>query len=169
MTEWNNQPIYLIGFMGSGKTYWGRQWAHHLQRKFIDIDQLIEEQERLSVQQIFEKHGEEWFREKEAIALRSLVDEKNTLISCGGGAACFHDNMAFMNETGHTVYLEATPKFLLQNIVREPDARPLLKNMNEAEMLFFIEKKLAERKSFYHKAKLILNAEELTFETIKNL
>ncbi|RYD70893.1 MAG: shikimate kinase, partial [Sphingobacteriales bacterium] len=165
LNELKDQPFYLVGFMGSGKTYWGRQWAQHLQRKFIDLDQLIEQQEQLSVQQIFEKPGENWFREKEALTLRSLLDDRNLLISCGGGAPCFHDNMKFMNETGNTIYLQGSPKFLLQNIVKEPDARPLLKNMNEAEMLFFIEKKLAERNAFYRQAKLILNAEELNAET----
>lgn len=163
------QPVYLVGFMGSGKTHWGRQWAAILQRKFVDLDQLIESNEQLSVAEIFERNGEEYFRDKEADALRSLKDEQNILISCGGGAPCFKDNMNWMNETGITLFLEASPKFLLQNIIKEPLARPLLKNMNEAEMLFFIEKKLAERNEFYRQAKLTLNTEEITEDTIKHL
>lgn len=164
-----DQPVYLVGFMGSGKTHWGRQWAAILQRKFVDLDHLIESSEQLSVAEIFERNGEEYFRDKEADALRSLKDEQNILISCGGGAPCFKDNMTWMNETGITVFLEASPKFLLQNIVKEPIARPLLKNMNEAEMLFFIEKKLAERNEFYRQAKLTVNAEQITEDTIKHL
>jgi shikimate kinase len=164
-----DQPVYLVGFMGSGKTHWGRQWAAILQRQFIDLDQLIESSEQLSVAGIFERNGEEYFRDKEAGALRSLKDEQNILISCGGGAPCFKDNMNWMNETGITIFLEASPRFLLQNIVKEPIARPLLKNMNEAEMLFFIEKKLAERNEFYRQAKLTVNAEEITGDTIKHL
>jgi shikimate kinase len=162
-------PVFLIGFMGSGKTHWGSRLAVHLNKKFIDLDQFIENREQLSVQQIFEKKGEDYFREKEAISLRALLDENNLLISCGGGAPCFHDNMDFMNQAGLTVFLEASPKFLLQNIVKEPQARPLLNNMNESEMLFFIEKKLAERNEFYRQAKVILNAEELNETSIKNL
>lgn len=165
----SNQPVFLVGFMGSGKTYWGRQWAAALQKKFVDLDQLIENSEQLSVAEIFEKKGEEYFREKEADVLRSLQEEQDILISCGGGAPCFNDNMKWMNATGTTVFLEASPKFLLQNIVKEPLARPLLKNMNEAEMLFFIEKKLAERNEFYRQAKLVVNAEELNAGTIKEL
>lgn len=165
----SDQPIFLVGFMGSGKTHWGLRWAGHLQRTFVDLDQLIERNEQLSVADIFEKNGEEYFREKEAEALRSLKDEKNMLISCGGGAPCFKDNMSWMNETGITVFLEGSPKFLLQNIIKEPVARPLLKNMNEAEMLFFIEKKLAERNEFYRQAKLTVNAEEIGEDTIKDL
>ena len=164
-----HQPIFLVGFMGSGKTHWGRQWAGHLHRKFIDLDQLLESNEQLSIQQMFEQHGEDWFREKEAIALRNVIDENHILVSCGGGAPCFHDNMNFMNETGYTVFLEGSPKFLLGNIIKEPMARPLLKNMSEGEMLFFIEKKLAERNHFYQQAKLTLNAETLDGESIKNL
>lgn len=163
------QPVYLVGFMGSGKTHWGRLLAAHLQREFVDLDQLLEQNEQLSVQQMFEKHGEDWFREKEALTLRSLVDKHNILLSCGGGAPCFHDNMKVMNETGTTLFLEASPKFLLKNILREPEVRPLLKNMNEAEMLFFIEKKLGERKSFYRQAKLVWNVEELTEEGLQKM
>lgn len=162
-------PIFLIGFMGSGKTHWGSRLATHLHRKFIDLDQFIEKKEQLSVQQIFEKRGEDYFREIEAISLRTLLDENNLLISCGGGAPCFHDNMDFMNQTGLTVFLEASPRFLLQNIVKEPRARPLLNNMSESEMLYFIEKKLAERIEFYQQAKVILNAEALNETSIKNL
>lgn len=164
-----DQPVYFIGFMGSGKTHWGRMLAAQLQRKFVDLDQLIEQNEQLSVQQIFEKNGEDWFREKEALSLRSLMEEENVLISCGGGTPCFHDNMRFMNETGTTIFLEASPKFLLQNIIKEPDARPLLKNMNEAEMLFFIEKKLEERNSFYQQATIICNAETLTEQSLQTI
>jgi len=159
--ELKDQPIFLIGFMGSGKTHWGRLMSAQLQRKFIDLDAFIEYQEQLSIPQLFEKYGEDWFREKEALALRSLIDESNILVSCGGGAPCFHDNMHFMNDTGVTIFLEASPRFLLQNILKEPEARPLLKNMNEAEMLFFIEKTLQERNSFYRQAKMVWNAEEL--------
>lgn len=161
-----DQPVYLVGFMGSGKTYWGRILSAQLHRKFIDLDQLIESKEQMSVQQIFEKNGEDWFREKEALSLRSIIDEENIVVSCGGGTPCFHDNMRFMNETGTTIFLQAAPKFLLQNIVKEPGARPLLKNMNEAEMLFFIEKKLEERNSFYLQAKCTWNVETLTIDKI---
>ena len=163
------KPVFLIGFMGSGKTHWGGRLADYFQRNFIDLDQFIEKEEQLSVQQIFEKYGEEYFREKEALALRRLIDENNLLISCGGGAPCFHDNIKFMNEAGFTVFLEAAPKFLLQNIMKEPQARPLLNHMSEAEMLFFVEKKLAERNAFYQQAKLVLNAEKLDESSFKNL
>lgn len=161
------QPIYIIGFMGSGKTHWGRLLASRLQRTFVDLDQLLEDHEKLSVQQMFEKHGEEWFREKEALALRALIDEENILVSCGGGSPCFHDNMNFMNTTGSTLFLEGSPKFLLANIIKDPEARPLLKNMSEPEMLFFIEKKLEERISFYKQAMLTWNAEELAEENLQ--
>ncbi|MBC7934896.1 MAG: shikimate kinase [Rhizobacter sp.] len=169
LNELKHQPIFLVGFMGSGKTHWGRQWAGYLHRKFIDLDQLIESIEQLQVGQIFEKNGETWFREKEAITLRSVIDENNILVACGGGTPCFHDNMDFMNETGFTIFLDAAPKFLLANIMRDSFERPLLKNMSEAEMLFFIEKKLVERNVFYSQAKLTMNAEELNEESIKKL
>ncbi|RYY68777.1 MAG: shikimate kinase [Chitinophagaceae bacterium] len=162
-----HSPIFLVGFMGSGKTHWGRQWAAVLHRKFIDVDELIETQEQLSVTEIFSSKGEAWFREKEALVLRSVIDKNDLLVSCGGGLPCFHDNMNFMNSTGTTIYLQASPRFLLHNILKEPQARPLLKNMNEAEMLFFIETKLNERNPCYKQATFILNAEDLTGDSIK--
>ncbi|MFT3980154.1 MAG: shikimate kinase [Ferruginibacter sp.] len=164
----HNQPVFLLGFMGSGKTHWGKLWSQQLQLPFSDLDHLIEANEQLSVADIFEKKGEDYFREKEAAALRS-IPLRNAFISCGGGTPCFLDNMDWMNQAGITVFLEASPRYLLNNILREPQVRPLLKNMNEAEMLFFIETKLQERNVFYKQAQLILPAEEAGPESLQQI
>jgi len=163
------KSIFLVGFMGSGKTHWGRQWAASLGRDFADLDTLVELTAGADVKTIFEKQGEDHFRELEAAALRSLPRDEKLLVSCGGGAPCFHDNMDWINDNGHSIYLKASPKFLLKNIVSEPQARPLLKNMNEAEMLFFIEKTLAERESFYNRAHTTVDAELLNLDLLSTL
>jgi shikimate kinase len=163
--------IFLLGFMGSGKSHWGKIWAAMHKFDFIDLDEEIEKREQQSVADIFEKKGEDYFREKEAKALRSLDLAENTIISCGGGSPCFYDNMDWMNEHGLTVFLNASPHYILNNIKNEKDKRPLLKHTNDAELLFFIEQKIKERMSFYNKAKVIVEAATLhshSFLEIKN-
>ena len=88
-------------------------------------------------------------------------------MACGGGTPCFYGNMQWMNDHGMTVYLKAMPTFLWNRIKQEKVVRPLLKNVNENELLFFIEKKLHERENFYQMAKVILNAEDLNASSLK--
>jgi shikimate kinase len=101
--------------------------------------------------------------------LREMARNENCIISCGGGTPCFHDNMQWMNEKGCTVYLSAPPRYLFENIVKEKDQRPLVKTVNEAELLFYTEQKLKQRAPFYEQANIILPVEdlnELSFEKI---
>ncbi|HRD58212.1 MAG TPA: shikimate kinase [Ferruginibacter sp.] len=164
----NQLPIFLLGFMGSGKTHWGNQWANNLKLPFTDLDKLIEQNEQMSIADIFEKKGEDYFRQQETAALRMLKKEAS-IVSCGGGTPCFNDNMSWMNKNGLTVFIDASPRFLLNNILREPHVRPLTKNMNEAELLFFIETKLLQRKQFYMQAKIILPAQEITIDSLNKI
>ena len=158
--------IFIIGFMGTGKSHWGKQWAEISNLQFFDLDTLIETEEGASVIDIFEKAGEDYFRVKEASHLRDLLKYDNCIISCGGGAPCFYENMQWMNENGITVYLSATPPYILQNVLLEKEKRPIIRNINEAELLFFIEQKLKERFPFYNQAKLTLNAESLDINSL---
>lgn len=154
--------FFLIGFMGSGKTYWGKKWAEAHQMDFVDLDDEIEKKAGKTIAQIFEHGGEAWFRELEAAALRACAFLKNTIIACGGGAPCFFDNMQWMNEHGITVYLSATPEQLHYRVSAEREKRPLFNNLGEAEVLDFIRKKLQEREAVYSTAKLVVKTEELT-------
>jgi len=158
--------IFLLGFMGTGKSYWGKQWAEVNHMDFYDLDAMIEKEEQASVVDIFEKAGEDYFRVKEASMLRDVSNNDNCIISCGGGAPCFHDNIAWMNEKGLTVYLSALPQFILENVLLEKEKRPLIKHVNEAELLFFVEQKLKERSPFYSQAKLTLDAETLDSDSL---
>src|SRR6187401_1227795 len=106
--------IFLVGFMGSGKTYWGKIWAQKNAMNFFDLDALIEEQEKKTIAAIFETEGEEYFREKEAMVLRTLPGANDCIIACGGGTPCYHDNMKWMNEHGGTVYLDTTVRDLFE-------------------------------------------------------
>ena len=155
------QRIFLLGFMGTGKTAWGSRWSQRFNMPFLDLDELIEQDAGKSVVDIFEKDGEDFFRVKEAELLRSKCIADGHIIACGGGTPCFYDNMQWMNEQGFTICLTASAPYILKNVLEEKEKRPLVKNINEAELLFFIEQKLKERLSFYHMAKLVLDAENL--------
>ncbi|MBS1733914.1 MAG: shikimate kinase, partial [Bacteroidetes bacterium] len=122
-----------------------------------------------SVVDIFDNAGEEYFRIKEASILRDQLEHENCIIACGGGTACFNNNMEWMNEHGFTVYLTAPASFLLQRIMDEKEKRPLVKNVNEAELLFFVEQKLKEREPFYRQAKLVLDAAALDENSLEQI
>lgn len=155
--------------MGSGKTHWGKLWAEKHEMPFFDLDEVIEKMEGKSVVDIFEKSGEKYFRFQESIALRSMAQYDHCIIACGGGAACFDENIQWMNENGLTIYLHASPMELLDNIMKEKDKRPLVKHVNEAELLFFIQKKLEERIPFYEQAKIRFRVEDLNEDSFRKI
>lgn len=163
------QKIFLIGFMGSGKTYWGKQWASAHDFSLVDLDDAIEKSEGKTVVELFEQHGEDYFRMLETRILHRLANKRNTIIACGGGTPCFHDNMKWMNDHGKTVYISSTPTRILERVLEEQSKRPLLKKINKAELLFFIEQKLKEREPFYMQAKHMLDVETITNETFKEV
>lgn len=155
--------------MGSGKTYWGKLWAEESGMSYFDLDNVIEKQVGMTIETIFEKKGENYFREQESALLRNMDQQEDCVISCGGGTPCFDGNMQWMNENGTTVYLQAQPVKLIENILLEIDKRPLLKKINKGEMLFFIEQKLKERDPFYTKAKIILSVKEIDVSSIHDI
>lgn len=153
--------IFLIGFMGSGKTHWGRIWAKNEALTFYDLDGRIEKAFKMSITEIFEKKGEEKFRELERYHLRKFESKKNFLLACGGGTPCFSDNMEWMKSQGKVFYLKAEPELLLQQVMHETEKRPVIKKVNPSELLFFIQKKLEKREPYYSQADVILNVDEL--------
>lgn len=160
---------FLIGFMGSGKTHWGRIWAAKHKIAFLDLDEQIEIAERKSVAEIFETKGEEYFRDVEAKTLRERIFLSDTIVACGGGTPCFHNNMEWMNRHGTTVYITSTPEEILRRINSSAKARrPLLNKVNQAELLFFIQQKLKERQPFYGQAKVVLANSKITENTFAN-
>lgn len=161
--------IILIGFMGSGKTHWGKIWSERHQWEFSDLDQEIEKEEGLTISEIFEKYGEAQFREMESAQLKKFQGKGNFLLSSGGGAPCFGDNMELMGIMGTVIYLKATPQYILDRIMEEREKRPLLNKVNPAELLFFITNKLKERAPFYEKAHTILDAEQLKEDSLENI
>ena len=153
----NSNKVYIIGFMGSGKTTTGMNLAGLLRWPFIDLDRSIEEHTGLTIPEIFTRHGETWFREVEAEVLRSLGSLTNGVISTGGGTPCYGDNMDYMLETGLTLYLKLTPGQLKSRLSKTNGRRPLIKDLGDEDLLSFIKEKLAIREKWYNRAELNFN------------
>lgn len=163
------KKIFLTGFMGSGKTYWGKLWAVQTGMDFIDLDDVIEQQENKTIAQIFEQNGEAYFRDKETKVLHTFAGKKNYIIACGGGTPCFNNNMQWMNDHGTTVYLLATAGEIVQRVVNEQDKRPLIKDLAAKDLQAFIEHKIQERSPFYSQAKIIVPVAAAELSTINNI
>jgi shikimate kinase len=164
--------IFLIGFMGSGKSFLGELWADDNNIPFYDLDTLIEEEERMSIEKIFSTQGEDYFREKEAAVLRNTDRFKTGIIACGGGTPCYFDNIQWMNKNGITVYLNETPEQIYDHLIQDKKIRPLIKIQNNNALQDFIKNKLLDRKFFYEQCQLILKPEELNlngFSVIKSI
>jgi shikimate kinase len=162
--------IFLLGFMGTGKSHWGKAVAHEKGLAFFDLDTLIEEKEGKTIAQIFTQEGEDSFRKKEADSLRSLSSHpQGMMVSTGGGTPCFYDNMTWMNQHGVTIFLQASPEFVVRNIAKEKAHRPLITHLSDRELLIFTDKKMHERLPFYSRAQYTLNAETVTIDTITEI
>jgi shikimate kinase len=153
--------FFLIGFMGSGKNYWGKKWADSSGLDFIDIDAVVEQEQEKTIAEIFAEDGEDHFRNLETSVLRSLANRNNIIVATGGGTPCFNDNISWMNENGTSVYLQSSPENILKRLTSEREKRPLISHLQEDELLFYITEKIKEREIFYHQAEIILNVDEL--------
>jgi shikimate kinase len=155
------ERIFLIGYMGSGKTTIGKMLAARLGYSFVDMDAHIEESQFKSVSQIFTEIGEAEFRKLEQKCLHEVAEFHHAVISTGGGAPCFFDNMEFMNSNGYTVYLKLTPAELAARLqFSKANKRPLIANKKGEELLDFIADGLAKRETYYNQAALHINGTE---------
>lgn len=144
--------------MGSGKTCMGKMLAQQLNYVFVDMDAQIEKKYHKAVSQIFAEMGEDKFREIERECLHEVADFERTVISTGGGAPCFFDNMDYMNSQGFTVYLKLTPEQLVTRLeLSRAGKRPLLGNRKGEDLRLFIEEGLVAREPFYSQAQLIVS------------
>jgi shikimate kinase len=167
--------IFLIGFMGSGKSHCGKTIAAYFQVPFIDLDSTIEEREKSSIPQLFDDKGEKVFREIESSVLRETVNKKiagpSTLqgvVACGGGTPCFHDNMQFMNQHGLTIWLDPALSTLLARLEKGKAHRPLIAGVSTSELELFIKNKIAERDPFYKQARLHYQGDDCPIDLIEN-
>jgi shikimate kinase len=162
--------IFLIGFMGSGKTHWGRLLSKKLGLAFYDLDTVIVDQEKKSVSDIFAEKGEEYFRYKETEALDRIAGEENGFIlSCGGGTPCFFNNIEFMKKSGKVIWLNTSIDVLTQRLLRERKSRPLIREVDESDLGRYIVRKLSERRMYYQQADVTVNEESITLDELIRL
>lgn len=159
--------VYLIGFMGSGKSTVGARLARKLSFNFYDLDEQIEQHESCSISTIFENKGEAYFRLLEHETLIQLSQNNNCIISCGGGTPCFYNNMEIMNNSGFTVYLKLSSEALYSRLKQAKTTRPLLKDKSEIALKDYIKEKLAERESYYLKSKLITSGININVDLLQ--
>ena len=164
-----NQIVYIIGFMGSGKSTAGKKLASVLGWSFIDLDKRIEEVTGKTIPEIFSQHGEIYFRNVEAEVLRSLESQTKTVISTGGGTPCHGDNMDFMVKTGLTLYLKLTPGQLKSRLTESTHERPLIKGLTNDGLLAFIEEKLVSREKFYNRAEICVEGIDLDINYLNSI
>lgn len=145
--------VFLIGYMGAGKTTIGRVLAHELNIDFYDLDWYIEDRFRKKVHEIFAERGEEGFRKMEHNMLKEVGEFEDVVISCGGGTPCFFDNMDFMNKQGETIFLDAAPEVLKEHLLMGKSQRPLIQGKNPDELEEFIQESIKDRLPYYNKAK----------------
>jgi shikimate kinase len=149
--------IYLVGFMGSGKSHWGRLLSAKLTLPFFDLDQQITEDENKSVVEIFAEKGEEYFRMMEKETLYILTESHESFVmACGGGTPCYFNNIDYMNQNGTTVWLNTRLDVLFNRLLKEKAHRPLLKDLSDAQLKQFILKKFSERRIYYEQADLVV-------------
>ena len=146
--------IVLVGYMGSGKSTIGRLLSKKLNINFIDLDDYIERQLEKSISTIFEEHGEIYFRKMEHNFVKELMSKKDSFIlSTGGGTPCYSQNMEVINSKSTNVfYLKLSIAALVERLTLEKEHRPLIKNIETAEMAEFIGKHLFERSFYYQQA-----------------
>ena len=158
--------IFLIGFMGCGKTSLGKKMASKFNRPFIDLDALIEEQSAQTIPQLFAQHGENGFRNIESRTLQNATFPLNAIVSTGGGAPCFYDNINWMNAHGLTMFLDTPIPILASRLMNAKTERPLITGKSHEELMDFITTKLQERKPFYQQAKIVLTQADISPEMV---
>lgn len=156
-----NAPVFIVGYMASGKTTFGRALARKLGREFIDLDFAIEQRFRKSIGRMFAEEGEQVFRRRETSMLREVGEFENVVVACGGGTPCFAGNMDYMNARGLTVRLDAGPDRIMERLMLNSAKRPLMAGKDSDEMRREVERGLELRAPFYDRAAITICGERL--------
>lgn len=168
--DFSNSPLgvrgklFLIGMMGSGKSYWAQKIAAATNYNWMDLDVEIEKENGTSIKEIFETEGENTFRLMEQKALYQLAKHSNIIIATGGGAPCFFDNIDWMNAHGITVFIDEPIEVLVTRLQKEKAHRPLVSNTSDNELYVSLTERLASRIDFYKKAQHTIIGSQATVE-----
>lgn len=162
----NDQPLYLSGFMGVGKSCVGQYLSALLKRNFLDTDKLIQESAQLSIPEIFAQGGEAYFREIESQVVSRVAsgEGKKAIVSLGGGVLINEKNLKALHDSGLVIYLKAIDQKLLERINSQKEVRPLLANMSSEEQLKKIAELMTARKDIYEKAPIHIQTDHMSVE-----
>ena len=156
--------LYLIGFMGVGKTTIGKQIAALNKVVFIDTDRQIEKETSKSIKEIFETDGEIAFRKLETDTIRSI--NRKSVIACGGGLPAHNNNIEYLKYKGTVIYLKASTETLIKRLEKNKNKRPLISNLTNEKRLEFIRKILKEREKTYKQADYTIETDNKTVKEV---
>lgn len=160
--------IFLVGYMGCGKSSLGRKIAKAGGMQFVDMDSIIEEREGAAISDIFRYEGEEYFRKMERALIEELAQSEGDLvISTGGGAPAWQDNMQRMNQIGQSVYLRRTAQQIASRLSPHGrQKRPKLRGLNDEELVAFMTENMAQREPYYALATHCIDCASLSDEEL---
>jgi shikimate kinase len=171
LQDWHtNMKIFLIGFMGCGKTHWGKELSSKLSIPFFDLDEKVAEHAGKGIPAIFSEDGEEHFRLLEKEVLYMITESHETFVmSCGGGTPCYYNNIDYLKKKGIVVWLNCSVDCLYRRLNREKDQRPLIREVPDDKLKSFIIKKFSNRKIFYQQANIIINDDDVRIDKLIEL
>jgi shikimate kinase len=159
--------IFLIGFMGSGKTHWGRLLSKKLGIPFFDMDEQVTTHGGKPITEIFTQDGEEHFRLLEKDVLYMITESHDSFVmACGGGSPCFFNNIDYMNQSGTTVWINTPMDVLFNRLVKEKANRPLLRDLSDDQLHRFIIRKFADRKIYYEQADVTVEEDPVRLDEL---
>lgn len=158
--------IYLVGYMGAGKSTTAKRLARQLGVESFDTDRMFEERFHIAINDFFRKYDETLYRKLESDILHATETFDNAVISTGGGTACFNENMRWMNQHGFTVFLKLSTKSLFDRLSQSKVRRPLVWNRPPEELMAYIEKNYDERLPFYEQAQLTVKGEDCDIQAL---
>jgi shikimate kinase len=144
--------FFLIGMMGTGKSFWAKKMAKKIKSGAYDLDHLIESLEDKTITELFAEDGEAYFRQAESKILRWFGEKKSFVLATGGGTPCFNDNMQWMNKEGITIWIDSPVELLVERLLPEKAHRPLIRDLSDAQLADFLSGKLLERSPYYQQA-----------------
>ena len=161
--------IFLVGFMGSGKSTLGRRLKTEMDWAFIDLDDYFEARHKTTIKQFFSQYGEMAFRQEEQKMLKEVITKDKVIIATGGGTPCYFDNMALMNAHGLSIYIKLPVDTLVDRLSGPRQVRPLVMGKSGDDLRSFVSDKLAEREKYYNKARVVVDAEVLGVDGFKRV
>lgn len=152
--------------MASGKSTAAKKLAKKLELEAVDLDKEISKTAGKSIPEIFKSEGEKAFRKREQDELRKWLEKDDFVMACGGGTPCFFESMDEMNGAGTTVYLQMTPKAVVDRVMESKEERPILKGLPEEKMLKKVDFQIGKREPFYKRAALTINGVNLDIDAL---